>query len=136
VKFTALGNGTATISGTPGGKAAGPYLLTLTAKSTAGTATQAFTLTVTRSPAIKKIPAKTARVGASMVLTITATGYPVPAITESGQPPNGLAFTDNKNGTAAIAGTPATGTTGTCTLTITAASTAGTASQPLTLKIK
>lgn len=135
VKFTAQGNGTATISGTPGGGAAGPYLLTLTAKSAAGSTTQAFALTVTRAPEIKKISTKSARVGAPMVLTVTATGYPVPAFTESGQLPNGLTFTDNGNGTATIAGTPATQNIGTYALTITATSTAGTASQPLTLKI-
>jgi YVTN family beta-propeller protein len=56
VRFTANGDGTATISGTPRRAAAGPYRLTLTARNKNGTATQAFTLTVTRAPAIRKIP--------------------------------------------------------------------------------
>jgi hypothetical protein len=104
--------------------------------TTIGSASQAFTLTVTKAPAIKKIQARTARVGSPADLTIQATGYPVPALTESGQLPNGLTFTDHGNGTATIAGTPTTGSTGTYTPTITATSTAGTANQPLTLKIK
>jgi alpha-tubulin suppressor-like RCC1 family protein len=136
VKFTAHGNGTATLSGTPRGTAAGMYPLMLTAKSKAGSATQAFTITVTRAPAIKKIPAKTARAGASVNLTIKATGYPAPALTESGQLPAGLTFTDQGNGTATITGTPTTDSVGTYTLAIRATNTIGSASQPLTLKIK
>jgi hypothetical protein len=38
-------------------------------------------LTITRAPAIKKIPATTATVGVALHLTITTTGYPAPALT-------------------------------------------------------
>ena len=68
VRFTDNKDGTATISGTPRRAAAGVYPLTLTARNTNGTATQAFTLTVTRAPAIKKIRAIRARVGAALRL--------------------------------------------------------------------
>ena len=46
LKFTAGTNGTATITGTPNLLDLGAYKLTLTAKNSAGTATQAFTINV------------------------------------------------------------------------------------------
>jgi YVTN family beta-propeller protein len=47
-RFTNNGDGTATISGTPRKSAAGTYPLRLTATNKAGTATQAFTVIVTK----------------------------------------------------------------------------------------
>ena len=135
VKFASHGDGTATISGTPARTAAGAYPLTLTATSSAGTTTQAFTLTIASRPAIKKIPAATARVGAPVHLAITATGNPPPALTRTGTLPAGLSFTDNGNGTATITGTPAAGSGGSYQLIITAANPAGTARQAFTLTI-
>ena len=129
VRFTDNGDGTATISGTPRKAAAGVYPLTLTARNKYGTATQAFTLTVTRAPAIKKIRAIRVRVGAGLHLTVRATGYPAPALAESGPLPSGLTFTDNGNGTAVIRGTPAPGSDGRYPVTITATNTSGTATR-------
>jgi PKD repeat protein len=111
---------------------AGAYPLTLTATNSAGTTTQAFTLTIASRPAIKKIPATTARAGAPMHLAITATGNPPSALTRTGILPAGLSFTDNGNGTAAITGTPGAGS---YQLTITAANPAGTARRAFTLTI-
>lgn len=51
VRFANNGDGTATISGTPGQAAAGSYPLVLTARNHAWTATQAFTLTITSAAA-------------------------------------------------------------------------------------
>jgi hypothetical protein len=51
VSFANNGDGTATISGTPGQAAAGRYPLKLTARSHAGTATQAFALAITGAAA-------------------------------------------------------------------------------------
>jgi len=126
VRFADTGGGTATISGTPRKAAAGVYPLTLTARNKNGTATQAFTLTVTRAPAIRKIRTIRARVGAPLRLTVRATGYPAPALAESGSLPGGLSFTDNGNGTAVIAGAPAADSGGRYPVTITAANTSGT----------
>ena len=53
VTFTSHNDGTATISGTPRRAVAGMYPLTLTARNKYGTATQTFTLTVTRAPAVR-----------------------------------------------------------------------------------
>lgn len=111
------------------------YPLTLTAKNKYGTVTQAFTLTVTRAPAIQKIPTVTTRVGAALRLAIRATGYPAPALTESGPLPGGLTFTDNGNGTATLTGTPAGGSGGRYPVTITATNTEGTATQHFTIVV-
>ncbi len=129
VRFADKSDGTATISGTPASSAAGVYPLTLTARNKTGTATQAFTLTVTRVPAIRQIRATTARVGVALRLTIRATGYLPPSLAESGPLPAGLSFTDNGNGTAVIAGTPAAGSSGSYPITITATNASGTATR-------
>jgi PKD repeat protein len=114
---------------------AGVYPLTLTAQNKNGTATQAFTLTVTRAPAIRKIRTTRGRVGTALHLTIRATGYPPPALAESGPLPRGLTFTDQGNGTAVIAGTPAIGSSGRYLITITATNAAGTATRRLTIVV-
>ena len=57
--------------------------------------------------------------------TVTTTGSPAPAITESGALPAGVTLTDNHNGTATLAGTAATCTAGTYPITITAANGVG-----------
>lgn len=72
--------------------------------------------------------------------TVTATGTPTPALTELGQLPAGITFTDNGNGTATIAsdgpGDQDGGHNGKCyRLDITATSSAGTATQKFTLRI-
>ena len=131
MRFTDNRNNTATISGTPRKAAAGVYRLVLTARNTYGTATQAFTLTVTRAPALPKIPAITATVGAALHRVIRATGYPAPALAETGPLPRGLTFTVNGNGTALIAGTPAAGSRGRYRITITATNPSGTAARHL-----
>jgi YVTN family beta-propeller protein len=135
LRFTDHSNGTATISGTPRNAAAGVHSLTLTARNKYGTATQAFTLTVTRGPAIRKIRTVRTRVGAGLRLTIRATGYPAPALAESGPLPSGLTFTDNGNGTATIAGTLAAGSVGRRPVTITATNTGGTATRRFTIVV-
>ena len=58
---------------------------------------------------------------------------PTPAITETGALPAGITFTDNGDGTATLAGTPAAGTGGSYPLTITATNASGTATQAFTL---
>jgi YVTN family beta-propeller protein len=135
VKFADKGDGTATISGMPGNAAAGVYPLTLTARNKYGTATQAFTLTVTRAPAIQKIRTVRTRVGAGLRLTVQATGYPAPVLAEAGPLPNGLTFTDNGDATATIAGTVAVGSGGRYPVTITATNTGGTATRRFTIVV-
>jgi uncharacterized protein (DUF1800 family) len=52
--------------------------------------------------------------------TVSSTGFPTPALSESGALPTGLAFTDNGDGTATLQGTPQSGTSGTFNLSFTA----------------
>ena len=129
------GNGTATLSGTPPPSAAGVYPVTITAKNTAGTVTQAFTLTVASAPVITSGASATATAGSAFSFTAKATGYPAPAMSEGGALPQGLTWTDNGNGTATLAGTPASGQGGVYNLTFTAANAGGTTSQSFTLTV-
>jgi hypothetical protein len=59
-------------------------------------------------------------VGVAAAFAVTATGSPVPSLRVSGSLPAGVAFSDNGNGTGALAGTPGPGTQGSYPLTITA----------------
>jgi YVTN family beta-propeller protein len=136
VHLVGNGGGTAAISGTPAGKALGLYMVTLTAKNSAGTATQSFTLTIPKAPTIIKIRVTTATTDTPVDLAITAIGYPMPVLTESGTLPSGLSFTSIGNGQAAISGTPAAGTAGNYAITITATNQLGGYSQTFTLKIR
>jgi large repetitive protein len=122
VSFTDNGDGTATLAGTPAAGTGGSYPLTLTATNAAGHTDQAFTLTVTQSPVITSADHTTFAVGSAGTFTVTTTpGVPAATtITESGSLPSGVSFTDNGGGTATLAGTPAAGTGGNYSITITA----------------
>ena len=73
------------------------------------------------APAITSANSATFTVGSPGTFTVTTTGSPTPAITETGALPSGVTFTDNHDGTATLAGTPGAGTSGSYPLTITAA---------------
>ena len=81
-------------------------------------ATQSFTLTVDGPPAITSGDSTTFDVGDYGAFTVTTTGTPTASLSESGSLPSGVTFTDNGDGTATLAGTPAAGTNGTYTFTI------------------
>ena len=132
--FTAAGGGTATIAGTP--SATGVFALTITAKSTSGTASQHFTLTIERAPAITSAGSYTAKVGTAFSFKVTTTGYPAPSVTELGALPAGVAFAAGVNGTATIAGKPTEVTAAKgVRFSIKATSAAGAVTQTFTLTI-
>lgn len=135
VTFTDHGDGTGAIAGTPSPGAAGRYPLTFTANNTAGTATQAFTLTVTRAPALAGIPATTGTVGTALNIPVTAVGYPVPVLTKFGTLPEAVGFADHGDGTGAIVGTPFSGSGGRYLISVFAASTSGVATRCFILTI-
>jgi hypothetical protein len=118
-----------TIGGAAFGQPYGGELSTWTSVPAAGTTT----LTEDVAPAITSANTASSIVGAPFSATVTTTGYPAPAITETGALPKGLTFTDNGNGTATLAGTAASGSGGSYPITITATSTSGTATQVFTL---
>ncbi|HEV2034160.1 MAG TPA: putative Ig domain-containing protein [Candidatus Dormibacteraeota bacterium] len=92
-------------------------------------------ITIATPPAITSANNVTFTVGSAGTFTVTTTGNPAPALTETGALPLNVTFTDNGNGTATLAGTPAAGTAGTYTLTFHATNVGGTASQTFTLTV-
>jgi hypothetical protein len=123
VTFVDNGNGMATLAGTPAAGTGGSYPITITAANGIGTsATQSFTVIVDQAPAITSAATDTATAGTALTaFTVTTSGDPAPAISETGSLPSGVTFLDNGNGTATLAGTPAAGTAGSYPITITAA---------------
>jgi len=118
VTFADGKNNNATFSGTP--TAIGTFPVTITAQNgMTPNATQNFVLTVTtQSPLITSSAGVIFTVGLLGTFKVTTTGAPVPSITETGALPSSLSFTDNKDGTATINGTP--GAPGSFPITITA----------------
>jgi hypothetical protein len=118
-----------TVNGSPYGQSYGGDLSAWTSIA----AGNSLTLTENVAPTIVGAGSVSSIVGAPVNVTISTTGAPTPALTESGNLPAGLTFTDQGNGTALVAGTSAAGTGGSYPITITATSTAGTTTQSFTL---
>jgi hypothetical protein len=134
VTFTDNKDGTATFSGTP--TTAGTYAIPLVATNPYGSVSQTLTITIQQPPAITSGGSATFTVGTAGSFSVTTTGSPAAAITESGALPSGVTFVDNGDGTATLAGTPATGTNGSYPITITAANGVGSnATQSFTLTV-
>ncbi len=135
VTFTDNGDGTATLAGTPGAGSGGSFPITITATNSAGTATQAFTLTNDEAPSVTSAPTATFYTGVNGTYTVTTTGYPMATITEVGALPAGITFTDNANGTATITGST-TASAGTFPVSVSATNSSGsTATLALTLTV-
>lgn len=104
------------LTGTPAAGTTGSYPITITAHNGVGAdATQNFTLTVDQAVNITSVNNATMTVGVAGSFTITATGLPVPTISEAGPLPAGILLT---GGT--LAGTPGAGTVGNYPIVITA----------------
>ena len=117
VSFVDNGDGTATLAGTP--TAQGTFTFTIhAANGVAPNASQSFTLTVDAAPVITSADSKTFTVGSAGTFTVRSTGTPTAALTETGPLPSGVTLTDNGDGTATLAGTPASGTGGSYPITI------------------
>ncbi|HET7219900.1 MAG TPA: putative Ig domain-containing protein, partial [Vicinamibacterales bacterium] len=126
VNYVDNGDGTATLSGTPGAATGGTYNLTFTAANGVGApAVQNFTLTVQQAPAVTSADNATFTVGVAGTFTVTTTGFPTPGIARVGALPAGVTFVDNLNGTGTLAGTPGAGTQGAYSLTFTASNGVG-----------
>jgi hypothetical protein len=139
VTFVDNGDGTAYLTGTPDAGTGGVYTFTVVAHNGVGSdAAQPYTLTIDEAPSITSLPIAGFTVGAAGTFTVT-TGHDYPSATTlqlTGTLPAGITFTDNGDGTATLAGTPATGTAGSYSLTITAGNGVGSdASQPFTLTV-
>ncbi|MGE0506560.1 MAG: PIG-L family deacetylase [Solirubrobacterales bacterium] len=143
------GDGTATISGTPAAGAAPAagslaYDLTIAADSKSGHSSKALKITVTNpgtAPQITSGEAVEFATGIAAAFTVTSSGDPVAALAAEGDLPAGLAFHDNGDGTATIAGTPAldsapAGGSRGYAISVAATSGAGDASRPLTITVR
>ena len=108
---TLLSTGTLPGSGSSSALAPGA-VASLVGVTTMGSLTHAPTIT---SPATRAFP-----LGVSTTFTVTATGSPTPAMSETGTLPKGITFVDNHDGTATISGS-ADALPGTYSLVITAA---------------
>jgi large repetitive protein len=127
VTFKNLGNGTATISGTPGATTGKAYAIVLGASNgVLPAATQAFTLTVDQAPAITSANHATFKATGG-TFAITTTGFPLPSVTETDSDlPTGINLTLEANGTFDL--TAGAGvTSGTYTVTLNAQNAAGSA---------
>lgn len=124
---------TGVLSGTPAATTGGVYHLTLTANSPAVTATQAFTLYVDQPASFTSAKSATFTMKAHGAFQVVAAGYPAPAFEYTGKLPTGVTFNP---ATGLLSGTPAAGTAGTYTLSLTATNHIGaTATQTFTLTV-
>jgi hypothetical protein len=101
-------------------QAVGVYPITVRVSD--GTTTDHFPtiLAVNQPPAITSPDHAHLVAGTPGGFTITATGFPIPALSATGSLPAGVRFTDRGNGTATLAGTPALSAGGSYFLTLTA----------------
>src|ERR1700722_12763665 len=81
------------LAGTPGAGAGGTYPITITAQNgVTPNATQSFTLTVNQAPAITSQASTGFPAGVQSTFTVTASGFPAPALSETGVLPTGVTF--------------------------------------------
>jgi hypothetical protein len=145
--FADGGDGTATISGTPAAGSGGLVTVPVTATNAYGTTTQNVTLTVAEAPTFLgegtddcsrtfgvEDPAQFGA-GTDQTWLLCTSGYPTPVLTLAGPLPDGVTFTDGKDGSATISGSPATGSGGTYPLTLTLANGAGSTTETLHLEV-
>jgi hypothetical protein len=136
MSFADNGDGTATLSGTPGCGTAGTYPLALSATNGVGSpATQSFSLVVSSGPlakpAFSSAGSATGTKGTPFSFTVTTNCNPIPSI--SAATTDGVSLTDNHNGTATLAGTPTSG--GVYAVTILASSFLGITAQNFSLTV-
>ena len=86
-------------------------------------------------PAITSASEAYFHTGVLTTFTVTTTGSPGIALTESGALPAGLTFTDNGDGTATLSGTALPGQEGDHDITITATNAVGHVDQPFTIEV-
>ena len=132
LRLTDLGNGSATITGTP--TTTGVSHVTITATNPAGKVNLTLTLAVQEAPSFTSATSSMATVGKAGTFKVITSGYPSASVTESGVLPPGLTFTDRTNGTTTIAGTPTAA--GTYLVTLIATNQAGSISQQLSVTVQ
>ena len=126
IAFRPNANGTATVYGTVPATASGTYKLTVTANNGIGSpAVQTLTIVLAVPAHITSPATAYLRPGAYDTFTITTTGSPYPALSESGALPPGTRFRNNDNGTATIYGMVPANARGAYRVVVTAANGSG-----------
>src|SRR5262249_55923786 len=121
------------LRGTPAAGTGGVYpIMIIASNGFSPDATQSFTLTVNQPPAITSANGTSFIEGAANSLSVKATGYPPPTLSETGPLPSDVTLSSS----GVLAGTPATGTGGTYPITIVASNgVAPNATQNFTLRV-
>jgi hypothetical protein len=130
ISFVDNGNGTATLSGTPA--AGGVFHYVNHATNSAGSTSQAFTLTINALPAFTSANTVTFKVGQTGSFKVITSGAPAATLSATTLP-SGLTFVDQGNGTGLLSGTAAPGTGGSYSVSFNAANTVGSVAQGFTL---
>jgi outer membrane protein assembly factor BamB len=124
------------LTGIPAAGTAGSYPITVVAANgVAPTATQSFVLEVNAAPAFTSPADLTVVAGDPADFSVTTSGFPVSAISETGSLPSGMTLTDEGNGTATLAGTPQPAAIGAYPITLLASNGPGGATQNFVLTI-
>ena len=118
---------TGVLSGTPARRTGGTYNLTFTAANGVGAPASAeASHSRSTRPGDHQRSMRPSRVGNAGSFIVTASGFPAPALSESGTLPAGVTFNAS---TGVLSGTPAAGTDGTYNLTFTASNGVGATGQ-------
>ncbi|QSR25875.1 hypothetical protein CFH99_09590 [Nocardioides aromaticivorans] len=120
LSFTDNGDGTGTLSGTPATGTGGVHTVTVTATNEAGSGHADIEVEIAEAPRLSGPSASTYTVGepgGPDVFEQTG-GHPVATITTGSDLPDGVALTDNGDGTGTLAGTPQPGTGGEYAITV------------------
>jgi hypothetical protein len=136
LKFVANANGTATISGIP--TVPGTTTIALTANNgVAPNATQSLSIVVAQGPAFTSAASAAFTAGKPLTFNVTASGTPLPTITESGALPPGVNFVAGaaSSGKATITGTPSAASASSYTITLSASNATATVTQTFTLSV-
>ncbi|MCW9707150.1 putative Ig domain-containing protein, partial [Fodinibius salsisoli] len=133
------GDGTGTLSGTPGPEDAGNVAIELTVSDGSLSATQSFTITVSgtnRAPSFDSSPGTKAQENKTYSYTITSSDPDGDGLTITASTvPNWVTFTDNGDGTAILEGTPGPEDSGDHAVELQVSDGAATASQSFTITV-
>ena len=129
--ITFTGGIAGTFSGTP--STTGIYAVDIVASTPSGTTTAVVTLTVDAKPNLTSPAFVAATVGTPLDFAITASGFPVPAFSATGNLPPGLRFVPGVDGALSISGTPTAN--GSDQVTIQASNALGSSTQTLTVTV-
>ncbi|MHB8219011.1 MAG: beta strand repeat-containing protein, partial [Acidimicrobiales bacterium] len=129
--YTVGANGTLVVSGDPNAATVGAHAIHVKATNATGIVSASDTLVVEAAPAFTGAKTATFTVSKSGTFQVTASGYPAPTFSTTGTLPKTLTLAS----TGKLSGTPAATTGGVYHVTVTAANTAGSTKEAVTLTV-